>query len=172
MKILFWGTTIFTSLFFFQLALWKIRLPQRQIKTILIIFFGGLAASLPALACLPADFRLIGAAPPQGPAEFLSIALLVTALILSYMITYTALEADSPSLVMAQRIAAADGGLSQEAFEAGLSDGILILPRVKDLLTDKMAKIEGGRYRLTPKGRLMAEIFIFHRTIMGLGKGG
>lgn len=173
MKTLFWGSLIFSFFFLAHIALWNIRLPRRQIKTILVILFGGLSISLAALARLPAGFQFLGVSPPQGIPEFLHLALFVIALILSYMITYTAIEADSPSLVITQKIrAAGGGGLPKEELAAFLSDERLIVPRVKDLVTDKMACILEGRYRLTPKGWLMAKGFILYRSILGLGKGG
>lgn len=173
MKTLFWGSLIFSFFFLAHIALWNVWLPRRQIKTILVILFGGLSVSLAALARLPAGFRLLDVSPPQGIPEFLHLALFVTALILSYMITYTAIEADSPSLIITQKIRAAGGrGLPREELDAFLSEERLIVPRVKDLVTDKMACIQAGRYYLTPKGRLMAEGFIFYRSLLGLGKGG
>ena len=173
MKTLFWGSLIFSSFFGLHLLVWKVRLPRRQVKTLLYILFGGLAVSLASLVGAPLGFQALGVAPPQGPAELLHVALLVTALILAYMITYTALEADSPSLVMTSRLVdAGPRGVLKEEFETFLNDDLLVLPRIRDLLTDQMAVLEDGRYRLTPKGRLMARIFMTHRAMMGLEKGG
>lgn len=173
MRTLFWGWLIFAGFFCLHLALWRVRLPRRQVKTLLVILFGGLAVSLAALARAPVGFQFLGVTPPQGAAELLHVALLVSALILAYMITYTALEADSPSLVMTLRLVdAGPRGVLKEEFETFLDDDLLVLPRIRDLLTDEMAVLAAHRYRLTPKGRLLARIFITHRAIMGLEKGG
>lgn len=173
MKTLFWGALIFSLFFLVHLALWRIRLPRRQVKTILIVLFGGLAASLTALAVAPDGWRLLGVPAPSGAPELLQVALLVTALILSYMITYTAIEADSPSLVMISKIqAGGPKGVAKEEFDHFLNDELLIAPRIDDLLTDRMAEFTGGRYRLTGKGRLFALVFIRYRSILGLGMGG
>ena len=173
MKTLFWGGLIFSFFFLVHLILWRVRLPRRQVKTILIILFGGLAASLTALVLSPADFSLLGVARPLGAAELLHAAIFVTALTLAYMITYTAVEADSPSLVMVLKIESAGAnGVRKEEFDQFLSDERLIMPRVDDLLTDKMAELVDGRYRLTPKGELMAEIFTRSRAVLRLGTGG
>jgi hypothetical protein len=115
----------------------------------------------------------MGIPAPQGPSELLHVCLFVTAMILAYMITYTALEADSPSLVMTLKLkAAGKSGIPKEEFETFLSDDLIVLPRLKDLLVDKMAYKEGDIYRLTPKGRFMAKLFIFYRLLLGLEKGG
>ena len=173
MKTLFWGGLIFSFFFLVHLALWKIRLPRRQVKTILIILFGGLAASLAALAAAPAGSLLLGVPRPLGVSEFVQVALFVTALTLAYMITYTAIEADSPSLVMILKIKAGGArGVRKEEFDDFLSDELLIKPRVDDLVTDKMAELSGGRYHLTSKGRLMARIFNLSKSVLRLGTGG
>lgn len=89
------------------------------------------------------------------------------------MITYSAIEADSPSLVMVMAIAnAGPDGMDAREFEATLNDDLLIKPRVADLITDKMAYKEGNRYRLTGKGLLFANIFIYYRMLLRAPKGG
>lgn len=158
--------------FVLHLVVWKIRLPKRQIKVMLLMFFATLIAGSVFLWANPA-FALLGVAAPAGWAEFFRIALMFTAFTLAYMITYTGLEADSPSLVMVLNIAqAGPEGLSKEAFFQQMTDDVLIKPRVRDLLTDQMAVLDGETYRLTPKGVLLARIFVTYRSILGAGKGG
>ena len=36
-----------------------------------------------------------------------------------------------------------------------MNDELLVIPRVRDLLNDKMAYIDGEKYRLTPKAFLL-----------------
>jgi len=171
MKTLFWGNLVFFSFFLLHLAAWKIKLPARQTKTLLFILFGGLAAALAVFRFSP--FSLAGFAPPAGLAENLSLALYVTSFILAYMITYSAVEADSPTLVMIKTIAdAGEKGIEKSAFFAALNDDVLIEPRLKDLRTDRMAELKDGKYVLTQKGRLFAAIFTRYRALLGLGKGG
>ena len=89
------------------------------------------------------------------------------------MITYSAMEADSPSLVILNHIAdAGSEGVAKDVFFDSLNDDILVKPRIKDLLRDKMAYLEEGRYRLTPKGIRFARIFILFRGLLKAPKGG
>lgn len=89
------------------------------------------------------------------------------------MITYSAIEADSPSLVMIRAVAkAGSGGLNKKEFEKTMNDDLLVIPRVRDLLNDKMAYIDGEKYRLTPKGFLFARLFVLSRKILNAPKGG
>ncbi len=155
-----------------HLIVWKIRLPKRQTKVMLLMFFGTLIAGSAFLWTHPA-FSLLGFDAPAVWTEYARIALLFTAFTLAYMITYSGLEADSPSLVMVLSIArAGPEGLSKDVFYQQMTDDILIKPRVRDLLTDHMAYLDGDTYRLTSKGILLARIFVTYRNILGAGKGG
>jgi len=172
MKVLFWGLFLVALAFVLHLIVWKIHLPKRQTKIMLLMFFGTLIAGSAFLWTHPA-FSLFGVAAPDGSIEYVRIALLFTAFTLAYMITYSGLEADSPSLVMVLSIdQAGPEGLSKQIFFQQMTDDILIKPRVRDLLTDKMAYLDGNTYRLTPKGVLLAKIFVVYRSILGAGKGG
>jgi len=161
MQTLFSGSAIFAAGFMLHLVWWRVALPRRQTKTLLVIFFAALAVSLAWL------YRGL----PAG--ELCHIALYVTSLILAYMITYSAVEADSPSLLVALAVArAGEKGLAADEIFALLDDHALVDPRLDDLLLDKMAVLENGRYRITEKGRVLAGIFAAHRALLGAGKGG
>lgn len=172
MKTFLWGNLIFFSFFLLHFLVWKIRLPVRQTKTLLIITFSGLTAAL-AIFIFSPSLTILGVKAPETFAEYVSVVLYVTSFILAYAITYSAIEADSPTLVMIKTIADAGAkGLQTKDFFDILTDDVLIKPRLRDLITDKMALINEERYVLTVKGRIFAGIFIFYRKILGLGKGG
>jgi predicted transcriptional regulator len=89
------------------------------------------------------------------------------------MITYSALEADSPSLVMIMSIANAGiTGLLKTQFEQRMTDDVLIIPRIQDLLRDQMIYEQEGKYKLTSKGLLFARIFIVYRHILNISQKG
>lgn len=155
-----------------HLAVWKIKLPRRQTKILLYILFGGLTAAL-VFSILNPSFSLLGILVPHGPAELLSTALYVTAFTLAYMITYSAIEADSPTLVMIKTIAdAGEAGIRKEDFFKALNDDVLLEPRLRDLRTDHMAVFNNGIYSLTGKGRLFAAIFIKWHILLDREPGG
>lgn len=173
MAIIFYGTALFLAGLALHLAWWRISVPKRQTKTLLFIFFAVLIAGCAWLAFQPGGFAVSGVPRPRGAWEFMRVALYVTALTLAYMITYSAVEADSPSLLIALAVArAGENGLPPDEITRLLDDNALVTPRLADLLKDKMAALEDGRYIATPKGRLFARIFIFHRAVLGAGKGG
>lgn len=157
MKTLLWGSVIFGVSFIFHLGVWKVRLPKRQTRALLIIFFGALAAFF-------VFFRGYASLSLQG---CLSVGLFVVSLTLAYIITYSAMEVDSPSLVMVNAIAGAGPeGLPKGRFDEMMTDDVLVIPRIKDLLRDGHVYLEGGRYRLTPKGESFIRIFIFYRKLL------
>ena len=54
-----------------------------------------------------------------------------------------------------------------------MTHDVLVIPRIKDLLLDRMVYLEGEKYLLTPKGILFAQLFIYVRKILGIeNKGG
>jgi hypothetical protein len=172
MGILFWGLTISVSAFLVHLAIWRVRLPKRQTQAMLWIFFIVWLAVTGGLWSHP-DFSLLGVPAPQTWLQLAHVGLFVLAFTLAYMITYSALEADSPSIVMVMAVArAGSAGLPRSEFNRMMTDDVLVVPRVRDLLLDRMAYLEGDRYRLTPKGALFARIFIQYRKLLKTRKGG
>lgn len=172
MKVLFWSLLSLAIAFFLHLLVWKVRLPIRQTKAMLQIFFCTLGMIFILLIAKP-EFSLLGVTAPTLWTEYLHIGLFFVSFTLAYMITYSALEADSPSLIMVLAIArAGDKGLPKSTFDATMTDDVLVIPRIHDLLLDNMAYLDGEKYRLRPKGILFARIFIFYRNLLKAKKGG
>jgi len=175
MKVLIHGCLIVTVSFAVHYVIWKIRIPERQIKSILSIFFGilGICVLLQVVLLHNYGVPRLAEVLLADLSERLHVILFVTSMTLAYMITYTAIEADSPSLVMITRISSMGSqGFDRNDFDVSMNDELLVLPRINDLLLDKMAVLEQGRYRLTLKGRVFAKIFIYYRRLLNAGIGG
>jgi hypothetical protein len=173
MIILFWGSALFVFAFLLHLMLWKIRVPKRQTKAILQIFLAVLFIGIIILWNMPNDSVLWQIALPVGLLEYIHIVLFFISLKLAYMITYSAIEADSPSLVIMMAIANAEPkGLEKKDFDELMTDDKLVKPRIKDILLNKMAEIVGDKYVLTPKGAVFVGIFIIYRKIMKISRKG
>jgi hypothetical protein len=153
--------------------MWRIHVPKRQAKVLFLLFLGVLCCGFFICWKYGTKLSIFGFHPPTTLAQYLQISMYFLSLTLAYMITYSAVEADSPSLIMIMRISdAGKQGLPKESLEREIDDGVLIEPRLTDLLVDKMANVHEGRYRLRVKGILMARVFVFYRHMMGAGKGG
>jgi hypothetical protein len=174
MSTLIWGGGAFFLAFLAHLAVWRIRLPKRQTKTLLLLMFSVLCAMTALLKAGGAGLAaLCGWSVPVTAGDYLHLTLFDISLILSYVITYSALEADSPSLIIAMTVAGAGvEGITEDDFSDFVNADRLLKPRIRDLVLDKMVYLDNGRYRLTFKGRLFARLFIAHRKLLGRGKGG
>jgi len=174
MLVLSWGVIFFSSSFFLHIVIWRIKIPKRQIKILVLIFFGVLGLGQVFLLVGSNYFEYISEISPDRIIDYFHISLFVTSLTLSYVITYSALEVDSPSLVMIKSIDdAGPEGLTNDDFIKAMSNDILVIPRVKDLVRDKMIYMNGEKYLLTQKGRWFILVFIYYRRLMNAqGKGG
>lgn len=171
MPLLLTGALLSALPFLLHWGLWRIHLPRRQTRAIVLLTLATDAASLLFLAWQQGTLAGAEGAPP--PLVYLHMALFMFALLCSYVITYSALEADSPTLVMVKMLYdARPEGLEKQRFLGMLNDDVLVLPRVRDLERDHMAKVVDGRYVLTQKGRLMARGFNLFARVLGIGLGG
>ena len=169
MAVLLWGVGISVAALALHLAIWRVRLPRRQSRALALIFAGMLAAGL-ALALLAGPGPLVPSS--WGLAR---VALLVAVVMCSYILSYPAVEADSPTVAMVMRLMdAGPDGLPVDEFLRDMNDELLVLPRVRDLLRDGLAVLDpaDGRYRLSTKGRLMGRLFSTYRGLLGLPLGG
>ena len=170
MKILIYSFVYFTFAFIIHFIFWKVKLPKRQTKALLVIFFSTLVAGFFITNLGSGYYNFLS---QFTIAEYLHISLFFISLTLAYMITYSAIEVDSPSLIMIMTIAdAGPNGLDENEFKRILNDSFLIKPRLKDIILDKMAYLDNGKYKLTPKGILFARIFIVYRKLLNAPKGG
>ncbi|KAF0144468.1 MAG: Uncharacterized protein FD156_1772 [Nitrospirae bacterium] len=172
MEVLLWGLTFFGLAFIAHFILWKIYLPKSQIKALLFIFLCTLLIGL--IGLLNVKSSLMGLSVPDTLPEYIHISLLYISFMLAYIVTYSAIEVDSPSMVMVLKIVnAGSGGLDEAEFDKTMTDDILVKPRISDIVTAELAYMDGDKYRLTPKGILLARIFIFYRKLMNnTSKGG
>ena len=163
MSIIGYGILVFCFSFFIHICLWRVCLPRNQAYALLAIFISGLILGIVVLQILV----------PQGIFNYLRLCLFYIAAMFSYIISYSAIEAESPSLVIIAKIAKAGGsGVGKEELKSLMTDEVLVIPRIRDLVRDGLAIFDNGKYRLTYKGSYFVGIFIFFRKLLGRGKGG
>lgn len=177
MKILFLGSLLFILFFLIHLVVWRIRVPEKQTKTLIYIFIftliiGFLISKIISLFIV--SFIITGVDILHVTSmEVLHILVFVISLFMAYLITYSAIEADSPSFLMIMVISRAGGsGLNKKMLLEMMTDEVLVIPRIKDLLRDGLIYLEEEKHKITHKGLLLVQIFIFYRRLLNLGKGG
>lgn len=163
MNILYYETIIFIFAFFIHCLVWRIRPPRKNHSVFLLnIFFGIFIASI---------FCKVVLLPKT--ADYWRLFLLHSSLTLAYIVSYSAIEVDSPSLFILLNIAKGSScGLSKESLYGIMSNEMLVVPRITDLVNDKMVFIDKDKYRLSPKGVFIISIFILFRELLKVPKGG
>jgi hypothetical protein len=109
---------------------------------------------------------------PQTFIDSFSFIMLYTALAVSYVTTYSAVQADSPSLTMLLKIEEGGSrGLARDELEAHLNDEVIIIPRLNDLVTGKLVIYDNRRYIIGPRGSMLAKSHILYRRLLRMEKG-
>jgi len=174
MILLFWGVALFFIAFLIQLLFWKVWFPRRQAKTLLLLFFTTFIFGFVWILTLSPVLPNLSIHPPRHIEEYLHIGLFYWVFTMAYLITYSAVEVDSPSLIMTMAIhKAGKNGLPVDVFKNSMTDEILVIPRVNDLVQDKIAVLKNSIYKLSLKGIVLAKIFNSYRSLLKLeDKGG
>jgi len=139
----------------------------------LIVFTATLVAAIIAIAGLSVSEgdwwgRLMGQL--FGSVNWITLYVICT---LAYLISFTAIEADSPSLLMVEMIReAGDRGVASEDLRNSIATDNLVVPRISDLVRDKMVINEHGRLLLASKGKLLSQLFKYQRRLFRMGPGG
>jgi len=173
MTVLFWGLMIFGLSFLLHFIIWKIHIPQKQTKALLEVFFSSLIVCTAILLISSFNYSRVRSISPAGFREYFHLYIFFISLMLAYIVNYSALEVDSPTLTMVISIAnKGKNGLDKQELLVLMSDGLLVKPRIDDLVSSNMIYLEEGKYKLTRNGSLFAHIFIFYRKLLNLPKGG
>lgn len=154
-------------------VLWRIHVPKRQTKILCLIFLGVLTFGSSFFFLFPDTVAIFAVHTPVTFSQYFQIWLYYGILTLAYVNTYSAIEVDSPSLLIVEKISVTnEAGLSRDEMGAQMDNSILVIPRLDDLITHKIAELSEGKYRLKAKGIFMACIITFYRNLMRVGKGG
>ena len=167
MKVFIIGGLSFLGLVAFQVVFWRIRkgrghyLALAGLAAFVFVWMTGIFVAL----------RLGSAF------DYANAALLYVALALAYMVTYSALQADSPTFAILREIGHAPAqGCSREWLHLVFNNERLIVPRLDDLVAGGLANWwwpgAGDHYVLTRRGTLLAQLYVTYRRLLRLEKGG
>jgi hypothetical protein len=144
-------------------VIWRIRLPKSQLKTLLVIFVVAWCGAV--FVAWLGNWRLVRFADGQTVVGFLYFCLCYWAAALSYVITYSAMEGDSPTLSLTRHLHRRGAeGVSHEEVEEFFRQRPFVGARVKALVVDNIFIEESGGYRLA-SGK-----YLFFRLILGYRK--
>ena len=168
MFIVIFGSGLLALAFALHLLFWRIYLPKRQIRMLLIIFAITLLVGLTAGNLLfPNEFS------PWIFWNNFHIILFYVSTSLAYTALYSAIEEDSPSLSITKFVhAAGKEGRSREEIAGLITDDILVESRVGALLRDGLVREAGDHLELSRRGLVIARSFRAVATVLNLRKGG
>ena len=154
---------VLIGLFALNILIWKFKIPKRQTNVLLKIYFGGQIIYLLALVFFEGqiDFNILFAK-----------SVFLTSSSLAYIMFYSGLEVDSPTLVIVKKVAntGKEGLLEKDLYQV-LTDDILVRPRVNDLIRDRfLVRRDDLRYYLTEKGQVFIRIMNLWCRVVGISK--
>ncbi len=159
------AVTVWLSGFVIHLTLWRWRLPAAQLRALLAIFLSVFVAACLLLisGVLSLDFS------PEGGklVGFLYFAMSYWAASLCYVITYSAMEGDSPTLSLTRHLhRKGAAGISHEEVEEFFRQRPFVGARVKALVTDNIFMEESGGYRLASGRYLFFRLILAYRRVV------
>jgi hypothetical protein len=159
--------------FIVQVIFWRIKRPKRHVRAILVIFCVVFLAGIVGNELVSVYMGQSNGGMQLSKEKFLMLVIVYVSGMLAYGITYTAIEADSPTMQILDEVAkAGDSGMHLGDLEARMTDEMLLYPRLADLVRDKMAVYDAGYYKITRKGHTLETIFRIQRNVFRLPKGG
>lgn len=173
MAVALLGPALFVLAFLVHWIVWQIRRPQATGQILILLLTGTVVGGAAAL--------WLGGHAEPGLARFLpddagawaqtiAFGLAISA---AYVLTYPAIEVESPIMVIIDLIErAGPGGLERDELYRRLDDDFLVTPRIDDLVSEGLAIDSDTGCRLTEKGRSLGRTFIVWRKILGADVGG
>jgi len=166
MAVFFTSVVLVGTLFVVHLAWWRVALPRRQRVALLVLFFVGGVVLAPAVGFLCAKAGL----EPLSWLQWLNVGLAVVAFTLAYVVTYSALEADSPTLSLVRHIASSGTeGVREEELRTFMAARPFVGARLSALLEEGMIHEREGRIHLADHPYTLFRLVLLHREkVLGL----
>ncbi len=172
MRGLLGAVVAFALLIAGQFVVWRVLRPAGHYLALSALYLTALVAAI-VLFFAVGQTALAAWIVPATVREAVDFLLLYTAATLAYMVTYSAVQADSPSMMILLAIERAGaGGLKCEDLVAELGDHVVVVPRLEDLVIGGLAAVERARYVISIRGAMLARLYIAYRALLKMDKGG
>jgi len=163
MQIFITTATLFTVFFVVHFILWKISLPRNQTRALLLTQF--------IVFLIWLGISLVG---HPGLRTLLYVAMYYWSVGFCYIITYSAIEGDSPTLSLMRFLAASSGqGRSTDEIAHFMAERPFIGARLNALLNSGMIRLQDNRYVIAGKESFAFRLILGFRRLYGpIPKGG
>ena len=167
MIVLLAGIGLLFLAFCAQLVLWRIFVPGRQIRALLVVF---------TLVPLVVFGVLQVTGTPEGlatlsAAEIVRLVIFYVSCALAYIVLYSAIEEQSPTLAIVSYVAGRSRCTGADLVDR-FGKGHELSQRIELLARSEFVTYEGSRYRLAPVGHRFAKLFDAANRLFGLETGG
>jgi len=154
---------LFSACIAVHIVIWRMRLPKRQMRTLFLIFLFGFVG-----------FSAVSLARHTAPLTIAYIAIYFWSVGLSYMITYSAIEADSPTLRLMRFIGASSlEGRSAEEITSFIGQRPFVSARLIALGKSRRVREQEGRFCVSGYESLAFRLILGFRRVYGaIPKGG
>ncbi len=161
------AVALFAMAFIVHVVVWRTRRPIPSSGALISLFIAVIAAEGLALAAGSA----IDLVPFSAGSVVIAVAQALQ-LAACYVISYPAMQANSPSLVMSRELSAAcSRGLARAELYARLSEAALVSERIDDLLRDALV-VGNDLLTCTTRGAVLARAAGAWKKFLGEPKGG
>jgi hypothetical protein len=161
MSVLFAAVGLFAGALLVHIVVWRICVPKQQAGTLVVIILmvGILGFSLLFSFGLE-DVGLYGARLLLGIGVFGGLATI-------YLILFSAIEADSPTLTMINLIQARGiRGIREDELRLAMSRYSYVEARIDQLLQDKLVIETAHGLQIQPSGRWLCTFILFYRRLL------
>jgi hypothetical protein len=165
MNALLFGTGLAALAFFIHVVLWRVRVPRGEWRALVLVFTVIAVLAFSAVLISPRVARF-GMSTPR----LILAGLLFGGFGIVYLILFSALESDSPTLTMLQlvwqqrRSGITEGELADRSAERAYAQ-----MRLQQMLRDGLAEQVGSRILATRRGRRVTLIVLAYCRILGVG---
>jgi len=166
MVVFFTSALLVGILFLVHLVWWRVALPRRQRPALMVLFLVGGVVLAPASAFLCAKAGL----EPLSLIQWLNVGLALVAFTLAYVVTYSALEADSPTLSLVRHIASSGAeGVREDELRIFMASRPFVGARLTALVEEGMIHEREGRIHLADHPYTLFRLVLLHRErVLGL----
>lgn len=153
-----------------HVAWWRMRAPLRQRESLMGLFLGGGLLLAPALAMA---VPLLGLEPLSW-VECVHAWIAVAAAGTAYVVTYSAVEADSPTLGMARYIASkGKAGCDLDELRQFMRGGSFVRVRLEAMVGDGMIEEREGRIVLGRRRQTLLRLVLWYwDRVLAMGRTG
>jgi hypothetical protein len=163
-----WAITMAAIAFGVHVLVWRHARPLKSAVGLTIIF---VVTLIVGLICIESTAPSL--IQTSDWVDWATIVVVYFGLMSGYIVTYPAVEVDSPTLHMFDALSGAgSSGMSLQEIQDMLGGRKIISMRIRDLLSEGFAELQGEKLILSARGKIVASIFYMYRRLIRRSLGG